>query len=248
MMRASLFLFIALLASADDSAKNYNFDGKPLKIEVSRADMTQFIFDEEIQKPITRKEQNLEFDIQGKNVFFRYMPKIKYQVIGDKKVEVDRMVEAKREHFFLVTKSGKSYEMFFTPKEGYGETIYIHDTKIEKERAIAFETKDPRNHTIVNLAKTILNEDEVPGYKLQEINELSAKEKNFNAYLKKRYTGALYVAEVYEIEVLSDSYIPDEYNFKKFPIDNKVFISVYDWEKPLKKGDTTELVIIGYKQ
>lgn len=248
MVRVALFLFIALLAAAEDGAKTYNYTGKPLKVEVSRTGITNFVFDEEIEAPVTRKEQNLEFDIKGKHVYFRFQPKIKYQIIGDKKVEVDRTIEAVRNHFYLVGKSGKHYEMFVTPVEGYGETIYIHDTQIEKDQMTAFETKDPRNHTIVNLAKSVLKNETIPGYKVQEINELSGKEKNFNTYLKKRYVGNLYIVEVFEIEVLSDTYIPDEYNFKKFPTENKVFISVYDWEKPLKKGETTEIVIVGYKQ
>lgn len=248
MKKLSLFLFMALIAGADET-KSYNYiDGKALKIDVSRTGITNLVFDEEMLKPVKRAEQNLDLVFDGNHVQLSFMPKVKYQLIGDKKVEVDRTVEAQRNHFWLIAKSGKYYELLVTPTEGFGETINIHSAEIEKSRANVFETKDPRNTVIMAIAKSALRSETPEGYKLQEINELSAIEPKFKAYLKRRYVGNLYMAEVYEIESLIENFEADEYNFKTLPTKNKVFISLYDWEKPLRKGETTELVIVGYKQ
>ncbi len=245
-------LLLLIFVSSLYGVEVLKWQGEILKVNVSIRHTTHFVFDEEIEREIYPKEENINIIRGGNDVYFRYNPFKQYKIIRKgKQTQKIRDGMAYKGHkikiWFIGKDTGTNYALEINPTDTDEDTFYINNAKkeIQKIKDDIQETKrKTRASLISSLVKQAVHLEPISGYRGSVDSTLVKRTKRYNVTHIKGYQNYLYQIDVYLVKAKRKTVLT-EFQFMKLNKKRKVFIGIIDgWKKPLKSGQETIIVIV----
>jgi len=252
-----LLIFLIFLLNITYATTIESWMGETITINVSMKNTTHLIFDEEIISEIYPKEENVNIMRNGKNVFFRYNPFIKYKITKSKKKTTkskDGVIYkgSPVKIWFVGAKTGTNYAIEFNPTGIAEDTYYIKnkavslEEKVEKLKASG-DLKETREKRILSLVKKASKGASISGYDLSTPNIEIESNENYQLIHSKSYVGLLYDIDVYTFKAKREVLL-NEFEFLNLPKDKKVFIGLSrGWKKMLEENKVSNILIVSEK-
>lgn len=246
-MRFLIFLFLLLTVSSATSIETWR--GDTLTLNVSMKHTTHLVFDEEIISDIYPKEENLNIVRNGKNVFFRYNPFVKYKISksskSTKKVKDGVSYKGSPVKVWFVGKeTGTNYAIKFIPTYTEEDTFYIRNKSANIEKKIAKSSNDLREKIITSLAIKASIGSLIEGFDFTTPNNQIKSNEEYTLVHSKSYKGLLYEVNIYTLEAKTSIEL-NEFDFLNLPTLKKVFIGLTNgWKTNLLEKEKSDIVIV----
>lgn len=243
------FAIIMILVCMSNATEILKWKGETLNLKVSVKGTSHLIFDEPIESVIYPKEENVNIIRNGKDIYFRYNPFIKYKVkkSGDKiqKIKDGLTYKGNRVKIWFVGKeTGTSYAVNMIPGKTKEDTFYIRNETASASKKMKESMRGGRTLVITTLAKKAARGEPIDGYTIKKYSSTVKITNDYTVKLVKRYRGFVYDVDVYKV-VAKKPVILDEFRFIGLPKRKKVFIGLVNgWKKPLRKGHSAKVVIV----
>ena len=235
------------------AVETVKWEGRTINLKISKKNLTHLIFDEKIGEFISPKEENINIIRNGKNIYFRYNPFIKYKITKD-----GNKVTKKRDGitykgnivkvWFVGEKSKTNYAINFIPGEVKEDTFYIRNSAKKIEESIMQDLEEPRNTKILNLARLAGRGSPIKGYTVEDFYERTKETSRYQTRHIQSWFGGIYNVHIYTLISKSDGVIISEFEFIDLPAKNKVFIGlVSGWGEALSKNQETKIIVVSEK-